>query len=175
MKGLSVISLLTALAAIILCFYQGSKLGELRSQAEKGKKESKPVAHTAEEHEEKLELVHYMARMQVFHAKLWFAGINDNTELAKFYIHELEEEMEAIADAGVMDEGVNISKNMEIFGLTNLQILEEQMEKKSDFKAAFEVFTSSSCNGCHISSKHPYIVIKTPESNPFFNQEFSVK
>ena len=37
----------------------------------------------------------FMSGIQVHHAKLWFAGINDNWELAGFEVHEI---MEALDD-----------------------------------------------------------------------------
>ncbi|MBI2430285.1 MAG: hypothetical protein HYV29_16090, partial [Ignavibacteriales bacterium] len=37
-----------------------------------------------------------MSNVQVHHAKLWFAGKNNNWELAAFELHEIEESIEAI-------------------------------------------------------------------------------
>src|SRR6266850_905502 len=38
----------------------------------------------------------FMSSVQVHHAKLWFAGINENWKLAEFEIHEIQEALESI-------------------------------------------------------------------------------
>src|SRR5690606_39455232 len=37
-----------------------------------------------------------MGKVQTRHSKLWFAGVNENWELAEFEMHELEEVIEDI-------------------------------------------------------------------------------
>ncbi len=39
-----------------------------------------------------------MSNIQLHHAKLWFAGINRNWELAQFEIHEIQEALEDISN-----------------------------------------------------------------------------
>src|SRR5258705_5044844 len=38
----------------------------------------------------------FMSGIQMHHAKLWFAGQNDNWELADFEIHEIQEALEDV-------------------------------------------------------------------------------
>jgi len=178
MKGLSFISAGIAILAVVLFFYQQSQINALKKSKGDSEKSTKVTTDGHEDsgkHEHDAEVVHYMTRMQIYHAKLYFSGMNNNTELVKFYLHELEEEMEAIVDAKVSDEGVNVSQNMELFGLPQIKWFEDEMEKKSDFKATFETFTSGSCNGCHQATKHQFLIIKAPEENIFTNQVFETE
>ena len=34
---------------------------------------------------------------------------------------------------------------------------------------------TAGCNACHVSTGHPYIVLKVPESTAFGNQDFEPK
>lgn len=143
------------------------------STAEEPKKT--PVIEQDEESDEEtedIEIVHYMQRIQNFHAKLHAAGKNKNKELIKFYLHELEEEMEIIAESNISEEGVNISENMKNFGLNQVKTFETALETSTfNFDKSFEALTTS-CNGCHSSTKHEYIRIITPTGLPVVNQNF---
>lgn len=136
MKSLSYISTGIAILAMVLFFYQQSQLSELKKSIGESGKGKKQIAQADEtsENESEIEVVHYMTRIQTFHAKLYFSGINHNEELVKFYLHELEEEMEALADANIIDEGINISNNMEIFGVKQIEWFEAELEKNQILK-----------------------------------------
>lgn len=122
--------------------------------------------------ENEVELVALMGRMQVFMNKLYFAGINENTELRDFYIHELEETMEEIENGEVMHEGVNISQNMQMYGTAQLEVFEEALADGSkDFNSAYNGFVNA-CNSCHTASKYPFIIIKAPTKPVFDNQVY---
>ena len=127
-----------------------------------------------EENEEKteIEVVDKMMYIQHYHQKLYFSGVNANPALMKFYMHELEEKMEEIANGNVWSKNVNISENMRNYGLKQLDILRNGDNSTNEkFIANFSAFTAA-CNGCHKASNHPEIKIKLPENFSYTNQEY---
>ena len=66
-----------------------------------------------------------MGRIQRYHQKLWLAGEAGNTELAKFYLHEMEEAMEEIAEGHVVEDSVDVSANMRTYGLATVELVEK--------------------------------------------------
>jgi hypothetical protein len=132
---------------------------------------STPAQHAAPE----IELAVIMGRMQLYMNKLYFAGIGNNKELRDFYIHEIEEAMEDLVDGKVMHDGVDISQNMEMFGVAQLDVFEKAIEANPDqFKEAYNAFVNA-CNSCHIASKYPFIIIKEPTTPVFDNQVYEAK
>lgn len=138
---------------------------------------SHPESETKNEKDETgeaddLEIVHYMNRIQSFHAKLYAAGKNNNKQLMGFYLHEIEEEMETIAEGKIIEDGVNISDNMVNFGLNQVKRFETEMETSTfNFEKSFQDLTVS-CNSCHNASSHDYIRITVPSGVPVSNQDF---
>ena len=112
----------------------------------------------------------YMQQFQYYVTKLYFAGINKNTELQEFYIEELEEYMEELAEKNVFDDGINISQNIELYGLKSLSTFEKQLEMGIDFNESYSNLLNG-CNSCHKVSKHSFIHITIPKNNGF-NQQF---
>ncbi len=131
------------------------------------------IEESAEESKEApLEIAHYMTRIQVYHNKLYFAGINKNTRLAQFYLNELEEEMGSIAEAGIFEVDVNISDNIKTYGIKQVEIMRSQIEKGFDtFESDFNNLTTS-CNSCHVVTKHDYVQIIVPTTPMFTNQKY---
>lgn len=111
----------------------------------------------------------FMSGIQAHHAKLWFAGQNENWDLADFEIHELEE---AIEDIQKYHAG---RKETELIGmiLPALDSVEVAIEKKDpvSFKRNYNLLTNT-CNKCHHQTDHGFVVIKLPESLPYTNQDF---
>ncbi len=121
-----------------------------------------------------IELAVLMGRMQLYMNKLYFAGIHNNEPLRDFYIHELEEIMEDIRDGEVTHDGVDISTNIKLFGLDQLEVFEKAIENNEDFKASYNIFVQA-CNSCHMASKYPFIIIKEPTNPVFDNQVYEVQ
>lgn len=164
------LSLLLSAAAFFISIYLlfTRQAPEKESAENKKTQEEKYLAPEAEE----FEIAHFMTRIQVFHNKLYFAGKNKNTALANFYLNELEEEMGAIAEAGVFDVDVNISDNIKIYGLRLVDNMRKNLANNFDsFEQDFEQLTLS-CNSCHTVTKHEYVKIILPESPIFTNQEY---
>jgi hypothetical protein len=113
-----------------------------------------------------------MSSIQTHHAKLWFAGQNQNWKLADFEIHEINE---SLADIKEYSSDRPETKSI---GMIDLAI--DKMNKAIQQKSASQ-FTSSytlltnTCNSCHQQTDHEFIVIKIPDTPPFSNQDFKVK
>lgn len=132
------------------------------------------TAQATQSSEHEMELAVYMGRMQLYMNKLFFAGTVQNADLRDFYIHELEEAMEEIAEAKVIDDGVDISQNIEMFGLAQLEVFEKAIaENPTQFTESYNAFVNS-CNSCHVASKYPFIIIKEPTNPVFDNQVYEV-
>jgi hypothetical protein len=111
----------------------------------------------------------FMLGIQEHHAKLWFAGTNQNWALADFEVHEIGETLDDIKEycsdrpevksIGMIDPAIN-SINAAI--------------KKKDvdaFKKGFVELTAN-CNTCHKDNQHGFNVIIIPSALPVTNQDF---
>ncbi len=133
--------------------------------------EDQVVASTAGE---EMEVAVHMGHLQRYHQKWWAAGAAGNAELAAFYLHEMGEVMEEIADAGVMDEGVDVSGPMRTYGPPMVKELERIL--KADGVAAMHArgdMLVNACNSCHAVTGHPYLRIQVPAEVHFPDQIFA--
>jgi hypothetical protein len=111
----------------------------------------------------------FMTYIQIHHAKLWFAGKNQNWELAKFELDEITETIEAIKKYEKEREEIKV-----------LPILNPVMDSvriainKKDLKSFTQSFANltKTCNACHQSVKFGFNIVKIPDTPPFSNQEF---
>jgi len=114
----------------------------------------------------------FMSDIQVHHAKLWFAGQNNNWQLADFEINEIKESLDDIkmycADR---PEVKSIGMINQPIDSINYAI---QQKNVAMFKKSFILLTAT-CNNCHHATNHAFNVIKVPDTPPFTNQEFKVE
>lgn len=112
----------------------------------------------------------FMSNIQIHHAKLWFAGINQNWELADFEIHEIKESFENLQKYQSEREE---AKAIPII-YPPLDSVQSAVEKKSlsNFKSSFTTLTNT-CNSCHEAVKFQFNKVKIPDSPPFSNQAFN--
>lgn len=110
-----------------------------------------------------------MLKMQTRHAKLWFAGINENWELADFQLHEMEEVIEDIQKYKAEEKEIKLLPMI----LAPLDSVDAAVDAKDleRFKSSYENLTTT-CNSCHVASEHGYNVIKIPDAPMFSNQDF---
>ncbi len=122
-----------------------------------------------------VEVAHHMARIQQHAEKLWWAGQAENLELAKFYRHEIKEEMEAVADGSIVDDGIPVSDHMKTYGIRAIDAFKEQLatDGLNDFNDRYEALILS-CNSCHRVTGKPQLVMRIPIENRFSGQDFSV-
>ncbi len=124
-----------------------------------------------EDKEEEFPLVEYMSKMLYYTQKVGMAGKYQNWDLAGFYVHELEESVEVLADSHVVYDGVEVSNLAK-----NLEPLIEQLEthvkegNAVEFPKTYQTLIRN-CNNCHISANKPYIVVEAPQKD-FDGQRF---
>ncbi len=115
-----------------------------------------------------------MTLQQMRHLKLAYAGWVGNWPLAAYELDELKEGFEDIVKyhpthddvpTGVMATAI-IDKEVAELG----KAIDAKDAKQ--FPVAFDKLTAA-CNACHQASKHAFIVIQRPISNPYANQSFA--
>jgi hypothetical protein len=111
----------------------------------------------------------FMSGIQVHHAKLWFAGENQNWELADFELHEIMETLDDIKTFN-MDRPEIRSLTMIYSPLDSLNKSVQQKNFLS-FKSNFVLLTNT-CNNCHRDTEHGFNVVKIPDTPPVSNQDF---
>ena len=134
-----------------------------------------PLAATAEPNDPfKPGLGEIMSLQQMRHIKLWFAGQAGNWGLADYELDELKEGFEDIAKYYPTHDGVPTGTMAEAIIAREVADLNKIIEAKDkkQFVAAYDKLTAS-CNACHQASKHEFIAIRRPTSNPYTNQSFA--
>ncbi len=114
----------------------------------------------------------FMLGIQMHHAKIWFAGKNQNWPLADFEVGEIKETLEDVKKY--------CTDRPEIKSLPVIEPPLDSLSKaiKAQNLKQFEnsyVLLTNSCNSCHRSTNHGFNVIKTPDAPPVTNQEFKAK
>lgn len=123
--------------------------------------------------EEPVELAVLMFRFQVHAEKLWHAGQAGNQPLAGFYLHELEETLEEIEHAGLVEDGHDLSAmSISMLG-PPLEATERAVDEGGDFAAAYEQLVAG-CNACHVASDHGFVVITVPTGSALSHQSFAL-
>ena len=171
MKNLLVI---VSIAAFVLAVFGQIQLRSISQENEVLRKELETIKKGGEE--EHYELAITMSRMQIHFNKLWFAGKQNNWELAGFYVHELEEALEDIIEHKVEDDGVDISSLAKTMTGSPLHELEENVKSREleGFVTAYDKMMTT-CNNCHQASNHGFIRVKQPDMPAIGNQVFELK
>jgi hypothetical protein len=112
----------------------------------------------------------FMSSIQTHHAKLWFAGINENWELSDFELHEIGENVDAIKE--YCPERTE-TKMMDQYTLSAINGVGQAIRQKnvSLFKERF-LFLTNSCNDCHKANSFGFNVVTIPTAPPVTNQDF---
>jgi len=111
----------------------------------------------------------FMSSIQMHHAKLWFAGKNENWELANFEMEEIQESLDDIQQ--YCADSPSIKPLPMIF--PPLDSLKRAISEKNIFmfKTSFNLLTNT-CNNCHMAANHAFNVIRIPDIPPVTNQVF---
>ena len=111
----------------------------------------------------------FMSSIQIHHAKLWFAGKNQNWELADFEIHEIAEAIDDIKNFQAEREE---SKKVDMLKPA-LDAVNDAIQKKDSvlFHSSYLLLTNT-CNNCHKAVNFGFNIVKVPETPPFSNQSF---
>lgn len=113
----------------------------------------------------------FMSSVQVHHAKLWFAGQEQNWKLADFEVHEI---MEVIDDIQKYQTERKESKQVSMINPA-LDSVNAAVAHKDpvQFKNSF-IHLTNTCNNCHHAVDFEFNVVKIPETPPYSNQDFKV-
>jgi len=111
----------------------------------------------------------FMSSIQVHHAKLWFAGKEQNWELADFEMHEIGEAIDAIKEYQTEREE---SKKVDMLKPA-LEAVNDAIQKKDVtlFNSSYLLLTNT-CNNCHKAVNFSFNIVKVPETPPYSNQAF---
>jgi hypothetical protein len=112
-----------------------------------------------------------MGGIQTHHAKLWFAGMNNNWKLSEYEIDEIKERFEQAREIETGRPEVKMIPMMypAIDSVTNA-IKQKNIQA---FTAGFQLLTNS-CNNCHAANHFEFNVITIPSASPVTNQDFKV-
>lgn len=112
-----------------------------------------------------------MGGIQTHHAKLWYAGINDNWKLAQYEIDELKERFEQARTIETGRPEVKMIPMMyPAIDSINVAISHKDL---THFKSGFKLLTAS-CNSCHSANNFEFNIITIPTAPPVSNQDFKV-
>ena len=102
----------------------------------------------------------FMTATQLRHAKLWFAGKQNNWDLAAYEIDEIKEGLEDAARVHPNFDGVPVAEMIKTIIDPRIAGLEKAVRAKSSakFMVAFDELTSG-CNSCHAGANKPFIRI----------------
>ncbi len=113
----------------------------------------------------------FMTYIQAHHAKLWFAGQNENWKLADFEIHEIIEAVDNIKKFETeRKESGQIGMISSALDSLNASI---QQKNLLFFRKAYTNLTNT-CNLCHKAVNFEFNIVKTPETQSFSNQDFKL-
>ena len=112
----------------------------------------------------------FMLSVQVHHAKLWFAGNNQNWPLADFEINEIKEALEDIRKY-CADRPETKTISMILAPIDSVSNAIKQ-QNGTQFKSSYYLLTAT-CNTCHSATSHAFNVITIPSKVPFSNQDFN--
>jgi hypothetical protein len=116
----------------------------------------------------------FMTATQLRHAKLWFAGEQNNWDLAAYEIDEVKEGLEDAARLFPTFDGFPVAEMIKTIIDPRIEEVEKAVRAKSSIKfaAAFDELTSG-CNSCHAAASKPFIRIQRPIASPLTNQNFA--
>lgn len=112
-----------------------------------------------------------MGGIQTHHAKLWYAGINDNWKLAQYESDELKERFVQATQVETERPEVKMIPMM----YPAIDSINDAIGRKNldQFKSGFKLFTAS-CNSCHRANNFEFNIITIPTAPPVSNQDFKV-
>jgi hypothetical protein len=111
--------------------------------------------------------------VQPRHIKLWLAGQEKNWVYATYELHEMEEAFENLARVQPMYRTSNVTELLAATMKAPMDAVGEAIKSANaaKFTEAYAQLTAT-CNACHQSTEHPFVVIQVPKASSFPNQDF---
>ncbi|PWN07302.1 hypothetical protein [Rhodohalobacter mucosus] len=143
------------------------------SQSGEQNKQAPAAGEQIDEGESEIALIYRMSFINLYSQKLWFAGMQENWELADIYSHEIEEITDGIIRQNIIDDGINVSELMESMIAPQIELMEQAIDNRDSgqFENRFNTLIQT-CNQCHTASNYGAVRITVPQTNPF-NQDFT--
>jgi hypothetical protein len=136
---------------------------------------SRPAEEAHAHPDSEYDLVGAMASLQRWTDKLGRAGAAGNWPLADFYLHEMEEATEELAEAGVIYHEQPVSQLTGVMLKPAVESLEEAVKAKDAelFRTRYTTLVQT-CNVCHSATGYGFIRVTEPvlSFNPW-NQDFT--
>lgn len=164
-----------ALAALLAVAFLMKRVGDLEDRLKAlSAGRTVPAMAPAAQAAAPVEVAQNMGRIQAYAHKMWFAGQAGNAALVEFYRHEMKEEMEAVADAALVDDGVPVSDHMKVYGLRAMEALKADLKANglAHFNDQYAALIST-CNSCHTTCGHPELLMQAPTTDRYSDQLFS--
>lgn len=119
------------------------------------------------------DLMHLL--VQPRHAKLGLAFQEKNWALAGYAFKELQQALATVGKVQPKWRNLTVTEMIESMTGEPMRDLDEALQAKNakQFAQAYEDLTGG-CNSCHTALNLGFIVIKTPDTSAFPNQEFKV-
>ncbi len=163
-----------AIIALVIGIMNYISIAELNTNIEKERNETVQTSINKAGNEEHYELAKAMGYLQTYSHKLYLAGENENWKLSEFYAHEIEETIEEIENAKVVDEGYDISALVGTMTNPAFEKVEKSIHDKNAkaFADSYKLLIQS-CNACHQATEHQFVKIEVPVKGKGFSQDFS--
>jgi hypothetical protein len=117
-----------------------------------------------------------MAQVQIQHAKLYYAGHQENWALAGYTLHEMNEALQAVQTFNDQYENFPTPLSELVPSLVGppLGQLDQAIRARdaARFAEAFDGLTAA-CNACHATLQRAFVHIQKPATADFPNQKFS--
>lgn len=113
-----------------------------------------------------------MSGIQMHHAKLWYAGINNNWALSSYEVKEIRELLETAKQ--VETDRKEVADIPMIYDNLDSVAAAIQQKDLSSFKNSFLTLTNT-CNACHRAVNFGFNKVIIPTAPPVSNQDFSIK
>jgi hypothetical protein len=113
-----------------------------------------------------------MSGIQTHHAKLWFAGINENWKLSEYEINEIREMLQTAKE--IETDRTEVNNIPMIYGDLDSVSNAIKAQNVTQFKNSFQSLTNT-CNQCHRTVNFEFNVITIPTAPPVTNQDFKAK
>ncbi len=113
-----------------------------------------------------------MLNIQIHHAKLWFAGKEGNWELADYNESLIQSAFRKIRTYHPDDPNTAATSMIDI-PMDSIAVAISHKDVLA-FRRSFDLLTTT-CNNCHMVTKHAFNIITIPRAEPIGNQFFSLK
>ena len=139
-----------------------------------GKQADSSAQHSEENQHEEVELAGYMTSLQHYTHKFALSVDAENTELAEFYLHEIEELSEEIKEKVPEYEGYQIATLTGSYLDPMLEPVDRAVEASNWKEARAQVQKMiQQCNACHTATDHGFVKVTAGfDKNPY-PQEFT--